>query len=533
MKQGVVGKRGVVSSPHPLATRAGIDALKKGGNAVDAALAAALTLGAVAPQWSGLGGGGFALIHLSGSDETSAVDYREVASENAHPDMFELDSAGHVEGHSNAIGPLAIAVPGAASGLATMLEKYAKLKLRDIAEFARKHATRGSPTGLTLHLIMKENRDDCLEKFRSFRSTGRIFLKRGKPLGVKDVFLIPKLHETLNTIIREEPSTFYGGRIGEKIVSYLKKSGGILTREDFRQYRPKMRTPFRGTYRDFEICGLPPPSSGGLTIIEILNILEKFDLAKTKHNRPETIHLMAEAMKLAYADRATKIGDPDFVSVPTAELASKEYADRLHSLIRIDKSIRETTAPSYEGSGTSHVSVLDKEGNAVALTESIECYFGSGVLVPEVGILMNDEMHDFDPTPGRSNSIQPRKRPMSSMAPTILFKDGRPSLVLGSAGGPRIISSVLQTIVNMVDFRMALQEAVAAPRFHCQGGRIVCEASIDPRTQNSLQRLGHKVQTRNAADLFFGGVHAIAFDHAHRSYTGTADPRRDGIALAI
>jgi gamma-glutamyltranspeptidase/glutathione hydrolase len=536
MKRTAAGKNGVVSSAHPLATRAGLTVLKKGGNAVDAAIATALTLGVVAPVWSGLGGGGFGLIHLSRSDKTVAVDYREVAPKNSSPRMFKLNAAGEVENDSNAIGPLAIAVPGAASGIATMLERYGSVELRDVCRFACDQAARKTPTSPTMRLIIRKNQTSALEKLSRFEPAGSVFLKTIRPLKVRSRFVIPKLADTLEMIAREGMQSFYHGSLAERIVTYLKNKGAILTQEDFAEYSPEIRDPVSGSYRGVEVRGMPPPSSGGITVIEILNIVEGFDFSTMRHNSPEAVHLIAEAMKLAYADRRSCIADPDFVNVPTSELSSKKHADRLRSMIdrnRVGLSYDASSAFSHDGGNTAHLNVMDKDGNVVALTESIECFFGSGIFVPEVGLLMNDEMHDFDPEPGRPNSIEAKKRPMSSMAPTILFKDGQPFLAVGSAGGPRIISSVMQTILNVVEFRMTLEQAVAAPRFHCQRDKITLEDGIGRSTLNALKKLGHRVEMKARRDLFFGGVQAAMFDSARKRYVGTADPRRDGTALAF
>lgn len=530
------GKNGVVSSAHPVATRAGLRVLKKGGNAVDAAIATALTLGVVAPAWSGIGGGGFALIHMAQSDETVAVDYREVAPINSDAGMFRLKESGEVENKANAIGPLAVAVPGIVSGIETVLDRYATMNFRDICKFTQVQAAAGTAVAPALGLIMRENRDDVLEKFRRFEPTGQVFLRRKKPLRIGQKFAIPNLAKTLTAIMSEGRQAFYEGRISENIIGYLRKSGGIFTQDDFAQYSTRIRTPVRSTYRGYEICGMPPPSSGGLTIIEILNIIEGFDFSKIEHYSPQAVHIIAEAMSLAYHDRTAHIADPDFVTVPVSELSSKKHAEELRSKIvtsRTDYGIDRRASPVHEGTNTTHLTVLDKEGNVAALTESIECYFGSGILVPEVGVILNDEMHDFDPRPDRLNSVAPKKRPLSSMAPTILFRDGRPQMALGSAGGLRIISSVAQTIINIVEFGMTLPEAVTAPRFHRQADKIILEKEMRPAELAALTKLGHSVEIKRGPDLFYGGVHAVGFDPIKRKCIGTADPRRDGIALAF
>jgi gamma-glutamyltranspeptidase/glutathione hydrolase len=536
MKRGSIGKEGVVSTAHPLATKAGLSVLKEGGNAVDAAIASALTLGVVAPAWSGLGGGGFALIHLSRSDETVALDYREVAPMKSHAGMFEVDEAGNVKHNANAVGPLSVAVSGALNGIATMLEKYASLELHDICKFARDRAARGTPTSPTLRFIIKSNRDECVDKLARFEPAGSVFLQKTSPLKIRSRFLIPNLASTLDSMVREGAQDFYHESFADEIVTHLEKNGGILTREDFGRYTSKIRKTVTGTYRDFEICGMPPPSSGGLAIVEILNIIEGFDLSSMGHGNSQAIDLIAKAMRLAFKDRADYIADPDFVDVPASKLGSKQHANQLRSIMDADGPVLQPDPGAgftNDGGSTTHLSVMDREGNVVAMTESIECYFGSGVLVPRLGVLMNDEMHDFDATPGNVNSIAPGKRPRSSMSPTIVFKGGEPRVVLGSAGGLRIVSSVLQTIINIIDFGMTLEQAVATPRFHVEGDKIILEETVGSRAQNALKRLGHKIEIKSSGDLFFGGVQAIAFEPSKNVFRGTADPRRDGAALAF
>jgi len=508
--------------------------LKNGGNAVDAAIATALTLGVVAPQWSGLGGGGFALIHLSRADQTIVVDYREVAPGKATPEMFELSEGGAVRNDLNSIGGLSVAVPGVVRGIAVMVDRYATMRLRSLAVYAQKQASKGSVTSPSLATIMRENRDACQEKFDRFRATGMVFMRNGRPLRAGQTFRIPHLSETLDVVASEGDAAFYSGLVAKQIVDCVGRNGGILTGEDLASYSSLLRKPVLGTYKGLEICGVPPPSSGGLTVIEILNILERLDLANTKHRDAGVIHLIAEAMKLAYGERARVVGDPDYVDVPVKKLISKDHAYELAALIDRKRAAvfrLDHHHAVHGGSGTSHLSVMDGEGNAVAMTESIECYFGSGILVPEVGILMNDEMHDFDPRAGRPNSILPGKRPMSSMSPTIIFKDGEPYLALGGAGGPRIISSVVETIVNLTDFGMSLSDALSTPRFHYERDTLILEEPVQPKTLGRLRKLGHYVETMRAHDLFFGGVHATMFDKG--AFIGAADPRRDGSALSF
>lgn len=523
----------MVAAAHPLAAKAGRGVLKAGGNAVDAAIATSLALAVVAPAFSGLGGGGFMLIHQAKTGKSVALDYRETAPELARSDMYQIEEEGSVANRANSIGYLAIAVPGQLRGHATALERWGTMRMKNLAKAAIRHASRGYPLSRTLRKILRENRDGARDKIQHSPTLERVFGK-GQLRRTGQRIKMAELASSLGKLAVEGSELFYSGRMGQTIASYVAQGGGILTLGDLAGYEARTREPVVGNYRGCEVVSTPPPSSGGITLIEVLNILEGFALSSLKHNAKDFIHIVAEALKLGYADRARYIGDPDFVKVPTEKLAAKGFADERRKLIspdRVNLEVLPGVIDAYEGGSTTHLTVVDKDGNVVAATESIECFFGSGVMVPDVGIIMNDEMHDFDPVPGRINSVQPHKRPVGSMAPTIVLKDNRPLLSLGSAAGPRIITAILQPLLNVLDFDMPIHKAVTAPRFHCQRSTVWLEGGIPPKTQAGLVGLGHTTEYKPKLDMFFGGVQAIHIqEHA---MTGMADPRRDGTAMGI
>ncbi|HMK83858.1 MAG TPA: gamma-glutamyltransferase [Candidatus Bathyarchaeia archaeon] len=534
MKREAISKKGMVVSAHPLATKAGRDILKAGGNAVDAAIATSLTLGVVAPAWSGIGGGGFMLIHQESSGNTVALDYREVAPREAKPDMFHVDEHENVIDSANSVGYLAIAVPGQLRGYATALEEFGTMSFKQLAKTAIRHASRGYPVSKTIGKIFRENRDNATDKIVRFKALGSVFAPKGAAAKTGQKVVMTRLAASLKKLSQHSGELSYSGSIAEAISRHVKEGHGLLSVEDMESYETKVRDTVQGNYRGYDIVAMPPPSSGGITIIETLNMLEDFDLTRMKQNGTRTVHTISECLKLAFSDRGKYIGDPSFVDVPVKELIDKNFAKKRHFSVSLDK-VNSTVTPaalgSHEGGSTTHLTVIDRDTNIVAATESIECYFGSGVMDPETGTILNDEMHDFDVFPGRTNSVQPGKRPLSSMSPTILFKDGRPVLALGSAAGPRIITATLQVLVNIIDFKMSLHKSVAAPRFHCEESKIFLEGGISAATETGLGRLGHPVERKPALDLYFGGVQAIQV--SARGTIGMADPRRDGIALGV
>ena len=522
-------RHGVVSSSHPLASKAGVEVLEKGGNAVDAAVATALTLGTVTPAFCGIGGGGFALIWLADERKTIFVDYREQAPQAASENMFKLTSDGAVSGNENSMGYKSIAVPGTVAGHSFMVERFGQLKMRRLFEAAIRHAKKG----FTVSKTMAEAWSTSYHKLEPFKSSRSIYLNNGKPFRRGTTIRLAQLSKSLSSIAARGPSEFYNGPIGRKLVGDMEANNGLVTADDLEQFKPVMREPIRGSYRGFEIISAPPPSSGGAIIIETLNILENFQFKHTGAKSPRTLHLVSEALMRGFINCRANICDPAFAQVPIETLTSKNFAQRLVGTIDESKASLLVEPENISGvptSNTSHLCVVDSDRNVVALTESIECYFGSGVVVPDTGIVLNDTMHDFDPRPGRLNSVGPEKIPMSSMSPTIVLRNGIPFLALGSAGSTRIVSSVLQTLLGVLEFDQPMEKAVGSPRVHIQGDEIEAESRISKASIDALQRMGHRVKSKRPRELYFGGVHAVMIGSDNR-VEGVADPRRDGIAF--
>jgi gamma-glutamyltranspeptidase / glutathione hydrolase len=528
----VEAKNGMVAAAHPLASQVGVEILKKGGNAVDAAVATAFALGVVEPNASGLGGGGFILIYTAKTKGVTAIDYREMAPLKATPDMYPLTPDGKVVGKETEEGHKAVAIPGTLAGLTLALKQHGTMSLKDVMTPAIRIAEQGYTVSKTLNGMMKDNFD----KLTKYPAAAAVYLKDGLPYEVGDKLVLKDLAKSYRLIAEKGPDVFYKGEIADAIEKEMKASGkGLIRKEDLAAYKPAIRTPVRGTYRGYEIISMSPPSSGGTHVIEILNILEGYNMTQLGFQTPASLHIEAEAMKRAFADRAKYMADTDFVKVPIAGLISKQYAEELRKGISMDAAGSKIPAGNplpFVGSGaTSHLSVIDKQGNIVALTQTINFFFGSGVLVPGTGIMLNDEMDDFNPQPGTSNSVEPKKRPLSSMTPTIMLKNGKPFLSVGSPGATRIISALTQIIVNVVDFRMNIQDAIDAPRIHCMTGDIFMESRIPKEVQDALIAKGHKLNVRGAVDLYFGGAQGVMIDPASGMLYGAGDPRRDGAAV--
>lgn len=523
-------KNGMAVSAHPLSSQIGLEILKKGGNAVDAAVAMALALGVVEPNASGIGGGGFILIYLAPTQNIVTIDYREMAPLRARPDMYRLTAEGKVVDDETAIGHKAVAVPGTLAGLTMALRQYGAMGFKDVIAPAIRLAEEGYPVSKTLNGLMKAN----FEKLRQFPSAAQVYLKNGLPYEVGERIALKDLAQTYRLIAEKGPDVFYRGELGEAIEKEMKASGeGLITREDLAGYGPVLRTPGRGSYRGYEIISMSPPSSGGTHIIQLLNILEGFDMAGIGPNTSQGIHIMAESMKRVFADRRKYMEDRDTTDVPVKELTSKLYASELRQGIGSEMPGQEIPAANplpYESGDTSHLSVADKNGNLVALTQTINHFFGSGVLVPGTGILLNNEMDDFNPKPGTLNSVAAGKRPLSNMSPTLVLKDGKPFLSIGSAGATRIITALAQILMNIIDHGMNIQEAIDAARIHCLAGEIDMEGRIPKDVQQALTRKGHKLNVRQGMDLYFGGAQGVMIDPRTGLLFGGADPRRDGFA---
>ena len=533
--RGAQGGHGAVAAAKPEASQVGVDILKKGGNAVDAAVATAFALGVLEPNASGLGGGGFMIVKLAGMKDAVVIDFRETAPAAARPDMYALGADGKVLNAANVVGGLASGVPGEVAGLLYGLEKFGSKKLSraQIIQPSIDWAKKGIPVTVNLAKIIT----DELPKINKFPATSAIYTQGGLPYELGDTIKNPELAATLELIAKKGKDGFYKGELAKKIVAAVKDTGGILTEADLAAYEPKVRKPVTGSYRGYTLYSTPPASSGGTHVIQLLNILETFDVAKLGDGTPATLHLWSEAMKLVFADRAKYMADTDFVKVPLEGLTSKPYAISLASKIDMEKPMENVSAgdPSrFESGSTTSLSVMDSKGNMVAITKSINYFFGSGVIVPGTGILMNNHMDDFVPKPGSANSIEPGKRPLSSMSPTLMIDpEGRPFMTIGAPGATRIIGAVASVISNVIDHKMPIQQATMAPRFfRMQAGEYNLEGRVSINTKNALEKMGHKVVVKGDWDPFFGGVQAVLFDRSAKRLDGGADPRRDGRVVA-
>jgi gamma-glutamyltranspeptidase/glutathione hydrolase len=528
------GVKGVVAAAKPEASQVGIDILKRGGNAVDAAVATAFALGVLEPNASGLGGGGFMIIKLAKMPEAVVIDFRETAPAAATPDMFKYGADGKVIGNASVVGGLASGVPGEVAGLLYALENYGKFKRDRVIAPSIELAEKGIPVTVNLEGIIKAE----LAKINTFEATSKIYTKDGLPYETGESIKNPDLAATLRLISMGGADAYYKGPLAEKIAKAVRDAGGILTAQDLADYRIQVRKPVTGTYRGYSIISTPPASSGGTHVIQILNILENMDMAQMGPGTTSSAHAWVEAMRLAFADRGKYMSDSDFVTVPLAGLTNKDYAKQLYNKIDMKKAMG-TASPDdpsrYESGSTTSFSVMDREGNLVTITKSINYFFGSGVTVPGTGIIMNNHMDDFALKPGHIQSIEPGKRPLSSMTPTlVLDPSGKPFMTLGSPGATRIIAAVAQVISNVIDHGMPIQEAIFAPRlFAMASGQVQVEGRTSINTLDGLKDLGHDVNVRADWDAYFGGVHAVLFDRAGKMLYGGADPRRDGQAAGF
>lgn len=530
------GRNGVVAAAKPEASQVGVEILKKGGNAVDAAVATAFALGVLEPNASGIGGGGFMIVKLANMKEAVVIDFRETAPGAAKPDMYTFDDKGKVVGNASVVGGLANGVPGEVAGLLYAFDRFGSKKLTraQVIQPAIAWANKGIPVTINLAGIIKDN----FETIKKFPACAAIYLKDGLPYEIGDTIKNPDLANTLKLVAAKGTDAIYKGEIARKIAEEVQKQGGIITAEDLANYKVQVRKPVVGTYRGYTIMSVPPASSGGTHLIELLNILENFDLKATGYGSPASAHLWSESMKLIFADRSKYMADTAFVKVPLQGLTSKAYAKELAAKIAQDKSMEAATAgdPSkFESGSTTSLSVMDKMGNMVAITKSINYFFGSGVLVPGTGFIMNDHMDDFVLKPGSVNSVEPGKRPLSSMSPTlVLDPKGRAFMTIGSPGATRIFPTVAQVISNVIDYNMPLQEAILAPRyFQMASGNLNVEGRVSLNTFNKLGPLGHTLTTRSDWDPYFGGVHAVLYNYDTKLLMGGADPRRDGQAAGF
>ncbi|MGB7452977.1 MAG: gamma-glutamyltransferase [Lysobacterales bacterium] len=530
------GLNGMVAAAHPLASRVGVDILKAGGNAVDAAVAVGFALGVVEPNASGIGGGGFMLIWFADSGTVVFIDSRETAPAAATADMFYLDENGKVKPDGRGFNPAvhggrSVAVPGEVAGLLAALGKYGTMSRVQVMQPAIDFAEQGITVSPVLAGIIADN----YEALANFPASEKTFLDDGFPKEPGSTIKNPDLGNTLRLIAEQGRDAFYHGPVAQSIVDAVQEDGGLITMEDLAGFDVSFREPVKSTYRGYEIISAPPPSSGGTHVIELLNIMENFDVGEMGLNSARGIHAWAEAQKLMYADRAEFMGDSDFIEVPLMGLTSKQYAreqfDRIDMNSVMDHALPGDPAILESGS-TTHFSVVDRHGNMVAYTKTINHFFASGITTPGTGIVLNDQMDDFDKRPGQANSIAGGKRPLSSMSPTLMLKNGKPFATIGSPGGKRILSTVAMLISDLVDFDMDIQSAINTPRINnYESGSLKIEARIPVDVQNELREMGHQIIVKKDFDLYFGGAQGVVIDQKSGVLHGGADPRRDGKAV--
>ncbi|WKL14465.1 gamma-glutamyltransferase [Comamonas testosteroni] len=501
----VIAKNGMVASEQELATQIGVDILKAGGNAVDAAVAVGFALAVALPNAGNIGGGGFMMVHDARSGKDIALDFREVAPRGASRNMY-LDAGGKVIDGKSLYTHYAVGVPGTVAGMTHALSRWGSMPLARVMAPAIALADKGYPVSVTLAKTLDQEK----KNMGRWPATQAVFWRNGAPLQTGERLVQKDLAQSLRLISQQGAKAFYEGAIAQKIVAEMAPHAHALSLLDLRDYKVAEREPVRGSYRGYQIVTMPPPSSGGAHLIQILNMMERWPMNQWGADSAQSVHYMTEAMKLAYADRSEYLGDPDFVKIPLKGLISKSYASELAASIkpqqaRSGKDIRPGRPQPYESDQTTHYSVVDKAGNAVAVTYTLNTNFGSGIVAKGTGILLNNEMDDFSAKPGvanayglvggDANAVQAGKRPLSSMTPTLVLKDGKPVLVTGSPGGARIITTVLQQIVNHIDFGMNPAEAAATPRFHHQWtpDELRVEKGFSPDTLALLRQWGHKV----------------------------------------
>ena len=542
-------ENGMVVTAQHYATQVGVDVLKKGGNAVDAAVAVGYALAVVYPAAGNLGGGGFMTIQLADGRKTF-LDFREKAPLAATPNMY-LDASGNVIKGLSTTGHLAVGVPGTVSGLEMARVKYGTMKRAQLIAPAIQFADKG--------FVLDQGDVDMLltstEDFRKDAASGAIFLNKGQPFAPGQKLVQKDLAKTLRLISQKGEDGFYKGSVGAAIVASSLAGKGILTQADLDQYKTRELAPVECDYRGYRIVSAPPPSSGGVVICEILNVLEGYPLKDLGFRSAQSVHYQIEAMRHAYVDRNSYLGDPDFVKNPLDRLLDKGYAEKIRGVIDpakagVSKDIKPGVEP-HEGSNTTHYSIVDKDGNAVAVTYTLNDWFGAKVTAAKTGVILNDEMDDFTAkigvpnmyglVQGEANAIAPGKRPLSSMSPTIMSRDGKPVMVTGTPGGSRIITVVVHTILNVVDYGMNVQEAVDAPRFHQQWLPETTNVEVNalsPDTRKILTDMGHKLGTpqpaNHVAAILVGAPSLGGKPIGKNRFYGANDPRRNtGLAAGF
>jgi gamma-glutamyltranspeptidase/glutathione hydrolase len=529
-KQPGVGSRGMVVSNHPLASAAGAEMIAAGGNAVDAAVATLFCLTVVEPMMVGIVGG--ATMHIRTADgQNRIIDAMSAVPLAGRADMFNPVPGGALENYettdrANVVGVNSICAPGSLLGWAEALRRWGTMSLDEVMQPAIKHASRGFRATPYLHeCITGAAPDLALQK-----EIAAMLLPGGSPLKAGELLVQGDYAETLRMIAKEGVGALHGGAIGDAVAAYVQKMGGALSREDLVSYRTKERAPIRTTYRGWELIMPPPPAASGVHITQMLNIMEAYDVRGMGFGSPDLVHLMAEALKIAFADRAEASGDPDFVQVPVALLTSRDYADKRRALIDMERT--KAWAPGIkqgEGSNTTHMTAADRDGNVCAITSTINNTFGARIVIPGTGIIPNNYMHTFDPRPGSALSIAPGKRVTTSMAPSMALKDGVLKFALGLPGGKRIFPSVWQAMMNIIDHGMTLQEAVEAPRQWSEGPTLEMENTYPEAIYGQMRARGHRVEV---LPHVAGGMNGIAFNE-DGTMTGAACWRADGHPVGV
>lgn len=514
----VTARRGMVASAHTLASQAGVEILKAGGNAVDAAVATAFAIGVVEPNASGLGGEGMMVIYLAGTRKAVAMDYRSAAPASVdYPDG--IPETGHA----------AVAIPGTVAGLTAALEKYGTMKLARVLAPAIRLAERGFVVSPTLAGIVIDN----FEAISKNAPLAAIVCPEGLPIEAGATLKNVELAASLRKIAAGGAGVFYKGALADAIVAEMAEDGGRITKADLAAYRAVERAPVHGKYRGYDIVSAPPPV-GGVSVVEILQILDTFDLSKEARLSPRYVHVVAEAMKRGFADFTAYVGDPDFVTVPVAALLSADYTRRRAAEIKADAITPKVTAGEIadrESPSTTSLAVVDARGNMVALTQTLSEFFGAKVMVGGTGIILNNEMHNFSAR--GPNALSPGKRMRTMIAPSILLKDGKTFAAIGTPGAARIVSTMTLLVSNLVDFGMGIQEAIEAPRFYARDydPDLSTEARMPAATVEALAKMGYSIKTLGEYDLFFGGAQGIVIDRKTGLRIGGADPRRDGAVV--
>jgi gamma-glutamyltranspeptidase/glutathione hydrolase len=532
-KQEAAASGGMISANHPMASLAGAEMLARGGNAVDAAVATAFALTVVEPMMVGIFGAGFFVYYDAASGEVVTIDNYAVSPLAATPDMYQPDDAsGPMEtmGQANMIGHLSVGVPGALKAWCHVLERFGRMDPETVMGPAIRYAEGGFPA--SPYLVSHIQGDQ--ENLARYPASAAVFLPQGRQTEQGDLITNPDYANTLRLIAAQGSDVLYHGSLGEAVAADMAANGGLITMQDLTQYQIRPRQPLRSAYRGCDIASVGPTSSGGIQVIQALNLLEEFELSKMGYGSPRYFHLLLEVLRVCWADRFAYLGDPETVDIPVDQLTSKVYADHRRPELDLERTrsygAGKPAMATGESGNTTHLTVADSEGNIVTATQTINQRFGSRVMPPGTGMLLNDCMALFDPHPGRPNSVGPGKRMVSSMSPTIVFRDDAPWFALGTPGGSRISAAVLQAILNVIDHGMSLQEAVEAPRVWTQGEEVEVEQGVPEEVRQALESKGHRVKVvTNVA----GGMNGVLYDRKKNRAHGAACWRSDGVPVGI